>query len=297
MKFSEAADAYKQRLEAALDGRLPRADRQPGTLHQAMRYAALDGGKRMRALLVYATGQALETDPEALDGPAAAVEMVHAYSLVHDDLPAMDNDELRRGKATCHIAFGEDNAILAGDALLTQAFHVLSQDPTMTASPQQRLTMINQLAEASGTHGMIGGQAMDMAATGHRLNIAELESMHIHKTGALIRACVSLGCHAGHAAPAADDLDHLDHFAKCAGLAFQIHDDVLDELGDADEMGKAQGHDRAHDKATYPAIAGMAAARERARTLADEALATLEPLGERGEGLRWLAKQMIERGS
>lgn len=294
MSFSDASPAYRERLEATLDHWLPPAGRHPSRLHEAMRYAVFNGGKRLRALLVYATGEALGVDPAALDGPAAAVEMVHAYSLVHDDLPAMDDDDLRRGKPSCHVAFDEATAILTGDALLTLAFHVLAQDEAMTVDPGQRLQMLDQLAEASGSHGMIGGQAMDIAAAGRMLNTAELDSMHIHKTGALIRACVQLGCNAG-TLPTEAELRGLDHFAKCAGLAFQIHDDVLDELGDPEEMGKARGADRAHGKATYISLAGLPAARERAQQLIEEALGSLEPLGEQAHGLRWLARQMVER--
>lgn len=294
MNATNNVDALRQRLETALQRRLPAATKQPPKLHEAMRYAVLDGGKRMRALLVYASGEALGVPAAALDGPAVAVELVHAYSLVHDDLPAMDDDDLRRGKPSCHIAFGTATAILAGDALLTLAFQVLAHDDAITASPEQRLVMIQQLATASGSHGMIGGQAMDMAATGHTLGLAELEAIHIHKTGALIRACVLLGCHAGKP-PADAELQALDHFAKCAGLAFQIQDDVLDELGDPREMGKAQGADRAHDKATYPALAGLQRAQQRAQELTEEALAALEPLGAHADGLRWLARQMVER--
>lgn len=294
MSFAETAATYRQRLETTLEHWLPAATRPPDELHQAMRYAVLDGGKRLRALLVYASGEALGLAPTALDGPAAAVELVHAYSLVHDDLPAMDDDAMRRGKPSCHVAYGEATAILAGDALLTLAFRVLAQDPAISATPDQRLTMIAQLAQASGSLGMIGGQSMDMQATGRQLTVAELESMHIHKTGALIRACVLLGCHADRA-PTRDEQKSLDHFAKCAGLAFQIQDDVLDELGDPQEMGKAQGADRAHAKATYPALIGLQSAQQRARELTDEALASLDPLGERAAGLRWLAKQMVER--
>lgn len=294
MSFATAVPDYGRRLEASLERWLPPSSQHPAHLHEAMRYAVLDSGKRLRALLVYATGEVMALEPSALDGPATAVEMVHAYSLVHDDLPAMDDDDLRRGKPSCHVAFDEATAILAGDSLLTLAFHVLARDDTMTAGPAQRLAMIDQLAEAGGSHGMTGGQAMDLAAVGKTLNIAELESMHIHKTGALIRACILMGCNAGGLPPAAE-LRQLDHFAKCVGLAFQVHDDVLDELGDAEQMGKNQGADRARAKPTYSSMVGLQAARERTQELIDEGMAALEPLGERAEGLRWLARQVIER--
>lgn len=293
MSFAESVSAYLGRLERVLDGWLPPAEQHPSNLHRAMRYATLDGGKRMRALFIYATAEALKRPARAVDAPAAAVEMIHAYSLIHDDLPAMDNDDLRRGRPSCHKAFGEATAILAGDALLTLAFQVLARDET-AGDTAQRLRLIELLAEAGGSRGMAGGQAIDLAAAGQSLNMAEIEAMHIHKTGALIRAAVLMACHAG-ASPEDDVLKALDHYGKYLGLAFQIQDDILDELGDPAAMGKARGGDAAHGKPTYPSVVGMDAARERARELYRAARDALAPFGNEAEGLHWLARRVIER--
>ena len=211
----------QSRVEKALEERLPSGQLLPQKLHQAMRYSVLDGGKRMRPMLTYCTGMALGIAPEVLDGPACAVEFIHVYSLIHDDLPAMDDDDLRRGKATCHVAFDEATAILAGDALQALAFEILAHDPSMTTTPEGRLKMIIALAKASGSQGMVGGQAIDLQSVGTRLNLPELENMHIHKTGALIRASVNL------ATLAKADIDpvgatKLDHYAKCIGLSLSL---------------------------------------------------------------------------
>jgi farnesyl diphosphate synthase len=293
MSFAASAPAYRRRLEELLDTRLPPADHHPAHLHRAMRYATLDGGKRMRALLIYAVAEALKRPARQVDAPAAAVEMVHAYSLIHDDLPAMDDDDLRRGRPSCHKAFGEATAILAGDALLTLAFHVLAHD-RVTGDAAQRLRMVELLAEAGGSCGMAGGQAMDLAAAGGDLSVAEIEAMHIHKTGALIRAAVLMACHAGPP-PDEERLRALDHYGKCLGLAFQIQDDILDELGDPAAMGKAGGADAARNKPTYPSVAGLSAAHERARELYREARDVLIPFGDDAEGLHWLAQRVIAR--
>ncbi|GAB6067224.1 polyprenyl synthetase family protein [Methylothermus subterraneus] len=284
----------RARVERALDRRLPPADKLPARLHQAMRYATLDGGKRLRPILTYATGQTLGVPLEILDGPACAVEFIHVYSLIHDDLPAMDDDSLRRGKPTCHVQFDEATAILAGDALQALAFEVLACDPTLAVSAAQRLAMIGCLARAAGAGGMVGGQAIDLAAVGLPLDLPALEWMHIHKTGALIRASVSL------ATLAKPDLDpelasRLDHYAKCIGLAFQIQDDILDEESDTATLGKTQGKDRAQAKPTYPALLGMAGAKQKAREMHEEALASLEPLGARADLLRALSLFIIQR--
>lgn len=293
MSFAESVTAYLGRLERVLDNWLPPAELHPSNLHQAMRYATLDGGKRMRALFIYATAEALGRPARQVDAAAAAVEMIHAYSLIHDDLPAMDDDDLRRGRPSCHKAFGEATAILAGDALLTLAFQVLARDEA-AGDEAQRLRLIELLAEAGGSRGMAGGQAIDLAAAGQRLSVAEIEAMHIHKTGALIRAAVLMACHAGE--PPEDELlEALDHYGKYLGLAFQIQDDILDELGDPVAMGKARGGDAAHGKPTYPSVVGMEAARERTRELYEAANAGLEVLGDKAEGLRWLARRVIER--
>ncbi len=284
----------RERVEAALDRRLPPADKLPSRLHRAMRYATLDGGKRLRPVLTYATGHALGVPMETLDGPACAVEFIHVYSLIHDDLPAMDDDELRRGKPTCHVRFDEATAILAGDALQALAFEVLADDPTIEVGPSQRLAMIDCLAKAAGAGGMVGGQAIDLASVGLQLDLPALELMHIHKTGALIRASVRL------AALCRPDLDgetaaRLDHYAKCIGLAFQIQDDILDETGDTATLGKTRGKDRAQKKPTYPALLGLSGAKRKAVEMHENAIASLEPLGERADLLRALSLFIIQR--
>ncbi len=291
---AEQINHYQNRASLALDQRLPAADLHPSDLHRAMRYAVLGGGKRIRPVLVYATGVAVGAPLDALDAPACAVECIHAYSLIHDDLPAMDNDDLRHGQPTCHKAFGEALAILAGDALQAQAFQVLSQDSTMVVDSTIRVKMLGVLAQAAGSRGMVGGQAIDLAAVGRELSLAELENMHIHKTGALIRASVLLGA---FSQPALDPtvLDRLDRYAKCIGLAFQIRDDILDVVGDTATLGKPQGSDRVLDKPTYPALLGLEGAREHARALYEEALASLEPLGPETDSLRWIATYIVER--
>ena len=288
-------ESYQARATRALDRRLPAAELHPGDLHQAMRYAVLGGGKRIRPTLVYAAGAAVGALLETLDGPACAVEFIHAYSLIHDDLPAMDNDDLRHGQPTCHKAFGEALAILAGDALQALAFQVLSQDQAMVSDPAIRLRMAGVLAQAAGSRGMVGGQAIDLAVVGRDdLSLAELENMHIHKTGALIRASVLLGALSQSAIdPVA--LERLDRYAKCIGLAFQIRDDILDVIGDTATLGKAQGADRALGKPTYPVLLGLDGARVHARALYEEALASLEPLGAEAEPLRWIAGYIVDR--
>ncbi|HYE34402.1 (2E,6E)-farnesyl diphosphate synthase [Methylocaldum sp.] len=282
------------RAESALDFRLPAASRMPERLHQAMRYSVLGGGKRLRPLLTYATGQAVSVPWDSLDGPACAVEFIHVYSLIHDDLPAMDDDDLRRGKPTCHIAFDEATAILAGDALQALAFHVLAHDPSIAVPAESRLAMLETLATASGSLGMVGGQAIDLDAVGKILDLPSLENMHIRKTGALIRASVKL---AALANPSLDSgiADKLDHYAKCIGLAFQIQDDVLDEESDTQTLGKTQGKDRDNNKPNYPALLGLAGAKQKARDLHEEALDTLSGLGAEAEILRALSLFIIER--
>ena len=282
------------RVEAALDRCLPGADIHPADLHQAMRYACLDGGKRVRPLLVYAAGQAAGVPVKALDTPACAVELIHTYSLVHDDLPAMDDDALRRGKPTCHKAFGEARAILAGDALQALAFHIIAHDHDGGVAVATRLAMVEQLALAAGSRGMVGGQAIDLAAVGGQLSIAELEDMHIHKTGALIRASVLLGAMASPALTA-EKLEALDHYAKCIGLAFQVVDDILDVEGSTEVLGKTARADQALAKPTYPALLGLEGARERARELHEAALASLAESGSEADPLRWLSSYIIER--
>ncbi|MEJ2564630.1 MAG: (2E,6E)-farnesyl diphosphate synthase [Gammaproteobacteria bacterium] len=285
---------WQTRVERALDHWLPAAALHPAKLHEAMRYAVLGGGKRIRPVLVYATGETLGIAADALDGPACAVELIHAYSLIHDDLPAMDNDDLRRGKPSCHRAFDEATAILAGDGLHALAFHILGHDRATGVNAQARLAMVETLALAAGSRGMVGGQAIDLAAVGRTLDIAELEDMHIHKTGALIRAAVKL------AALSVSDLDsrilqQLDHYAKCVGLAFQIRDDILDIEGDATVLGKHRGADLALNKPTYPSLLGLDEAKNRARQLHEESLASLASLDERADPLRGLSHYIVER--
>jgi geranylgeranyl pyrophosphate synthase len=254
--IEEAIKQYRARAERALDARLPATDLHPSDLHQAMRYAVLGGGKRIRPVLVYSAGAAVGAALESLDGPACAVEFIHAYSLIHDDLPAMDNDDLRHGQPTCHKAFGEALAILAGDALQALAFQVLGQDPTVVSDPIILLRMLGLLAQAAGSRGMVGGQAIDLAAVGRELTLAELENMHIHKTGALIRASVLLGALSRpEVEPAA--LERLDRYAKCVGLAFQIRDDILDVIGDTATLGKTQGTDRGAQQTDLSGIVGV----------------------------------------
>ncbi len=284
----------QERLERAFDAWLPPARTHPATLHEAIRYTVMGGGKRIRPTLVYAGGQSVGVDRQLLDRPACAIELIHAYSLIHDDLPAMDDDDLRRGKPSCHRAFDEATAILAGDALQSLAFQVLSNGNDDSISETTRLRMIHTLALASGSRGMAGGQAIDLAATGQQLNIAELEDMHIHKTGALIRASVVLGALCGKTAEQSA-IDKLDHYAKCIGLAFQIRDDILDVEGEAKTLGKNPGMDQVREKSTYPALIGMDAARQRANELHNEALDSLSGFSDSADPLRWISSYIIER--
>ena len=288
-------DALIARADQALAQALPAEHQPPVELHRAMRYAVLGGGKRLRPLLVYAAGIALGANLDALDAAACAVEFIHAYSLVHDDLPAMDDDALRRGKPTCHIVFGEAMAILAGDALQALAFEILA-DAADIDDADTRLRMLQVLGRACGAEGMAGGQAFDLAAVGHRLSLAELERMHDYKTGALIRASVMLGAMASGCRDTAT-LDALDRFGRAVGLAFQVRDDILDVEGDAAVIGKTQGKDAAADKPTFVSIIGMDASRRRLDELVGEALAEVEPLGERGNTLAALARFAVERVS
>ena len=281
-------------VEIALTHWLPPLTVQPENLHAAMRYSVLGGGKRVRAILVYLTGQALGTPQRELDGPASTVELIHAYSLIHDDLPSMDDDDLRRGKPTCHKAFDEAVAVLAGDALHSLAFLILARDPAMGCDAEKRLQMVDILAHSIGSRGMAGGQAIDLASEGKTLTLPELESMHIHKTGALIRASVQLGCLASTCSD--EQFKALDHYAKCIGLAFQIRDDILDVEADTKTLGKAQGADIARDKSTYPSLLGMAEAKQMAEQCHSDALQALTGFGEKADPLRWLSAYIIERG-
>ncbi|CCE24755.1 (2E,6E)-farnesyl diphosphate synthase [Methylotuvimicrobium alcaliphilum] len=284
----------QNRVERALEARLPSENQIPTKLHEAMRYCVLDGGKRMRPMLTYCTGKAVGIAPEDLDGAACAVEFIHVYSLIHDDLPAMDDDDLRRGKPTCHIAYDEATAILTGDALQALAFKVLADDPTIRADAESRLKMITLLAKASGSQGMVGGQAIDLESVGTMLTLPQLENMHIHKTGALIRASVNM---ATLTRPDIDpkQAEGLDHYAKCIGLSFQVKDDILDEESDTATLGKTQGKDKDNDKPTYPALLGLAGAKQKAQELHEQAIESLNGFGPEADLLRDLSLYIIQR--
>lgn len=289
--------AYQQDCQARVNTRmeywLARQNGLAPRLLEAMRYATFNGGKRVRPLLAYSAAAALGGTHETVDDIAAALEMVHSYSLVHDDLPAMDNDHLRRGKPTCHIAFDEATAILAGDALQCLAFEVLAASPAPFTA-EVRLELIRLLACASGTQGMAGGQALDLSAEGQTLTLDQLETIHIHKTGSLIRASVRMGALTVDAVNQAE-LDALDRYAHAIGLAFQVQDDILDVIGDTATLGKTQGSDQALAKATYPSILGLASAQSLAQSLCDQALEALQLLGSRAEPLRALARYIVSR--
>ena len=288
--------ALTARADAALTRALPAAEQPPVELHRAMRYAVLGSGKRLRPLLVYATGQALHSPLEPLDPAAVAVEIIHAYSLVHDDLPAMDDDALRRGRPTCHIVFGEAMAILAGDALQALAFEVLTNDLALQIDASTRLEMLRTLAGACGSQGMAGGQAFDLAAVGQHLSAQDLERMHVHKTGALIRASVRLGALATGCTDASV-LSALDTYGHALGLAFQIRDDLLDIEGGTAQLGKTAGKDAAADKPTYPAILGVDASRAQLDDLVEQALASIDRFDAGAAALRDLARFVADRVS
>ena len=287
---------FQARIESVLGERLALPD--PGTprLREAMRYSVLGAGKRLRPLLVYFSGEALGAPVSALDAPAAAVELIHVYSLVHDDLPAMDDDDLRRGRPTCHRAFDEGTAVLVGDALQALAFAVLANEPMPGVSASARLEMIRVLARATGTGGMAGGQALDLAAVGRTLTVDEVESMHRRKTGALIQGSVLLGALAAGVS-GGREFAALERFGAEIGLAFQIQDDILDVEGDPRLLGKSIGADAAHLKPTHPSTVGVPASRARARALRDLGVAALAPLGERGATLAGLAHFVVDRAS
>jgi farnesyl diphosphate synthase len=293
MSLEKTLDRYQTQVNRALDRGLPAGDRDPSRLHSAMRYAVLGPGKRVRPVLVYATGQAFDTPLETLDPSAVAVELIHAYSLIHDDLPAMDNDDLRRGRPTCHREFDEATAILAGDALQALAFGIIAESETKINN-KRRIAMLQELARASGSEGMAGGQAMDLAAVGTALSLGDLEKMHMHKTGALIRASVRLGYLASNVEDEAIAA-RLDRYARCVGLAFQVHDDILDVEGETSVIGKPQGSDSDQNKPTYPNILGMSKAKETARALCDEAVSNLDTLGTSADTLRQLAAYIVNR--
>ena len=282
---------WLQRVEARLVSELPRGDESPERLHQAMRHAVLGGGKRLRPMLVYAAGCATGADETLLDAPAAAVELVHAYSLVHDDLPAMDDDDLRRGRPTVHVAFDEATAILAGDALQALAFAALAGETR--AGAELRVAWLAALADAAGARGMCGGQALDMDGTGATLSLPELERLHALKTGALIRAAVRLGALAGTVD--AGTLSRLDEFAAALGLAFQIRDDILDIEASSEQLGKTAGKDQAQSKSTYPALLGRDGAADALAAQVRRMDAALAGLPGELAPLRALATMAVER--
>jgi farnesyl diphosphate synthase len=281
------------RIEAALSELLPPSRVSPVRLHDAMRYSTLGGGKRVRAMLVFAAGELSGATEDRLKVAAAAVEMLHAYSLIHDDLPCMDDDVLRRGKPTCHIEFDEATALLAGDALQSLAFQLLAGH-RLCDDPARQLRMIDLFAHASGSRGMAGGQAIDLDAVGKALTLPELEHMHILKTGALIRASALLGAYCGRGLDDAQ-LENLDRYGKCVGLAFQVVDDVLDEEGSSVTLGKTAGKDRQEGKPTYTSLLGLAPAREFALELLSDAHAAVASFDGRAGRLRQLADFIVHR--
>lgn len=283
---------YSARVTERLDDALPASDQTPRSLHAAMRYAVLNGGKRIRPLLVYAAGECLGVPPDALDAPATAIELIHAFSLVHDDLPAMDDDDLRRGKPTVHREFSEATAILAGDALLPLAFSILGD--TTFLNGEQKVRLVRDIAAASGSLGMTGGQAIDLASEGIQLSGDELELMHNLKTGALIHSCVMSACWLAQALRHEQETA-MDRFGRSIGLAFQIRDDLLDVEGDTDTLGKTAGADVEHDKATWPAIFGLAESRRRCDELLATAHEALDVFGDDADSLRWIADYIVQR--
>ena len=291
--FQSWASGCQARIETFLDTRLPASDCVPVRLHKAMRYSVLGGGKRVRPLLSFAAGELAVADVERVTVAAAAVELIHAYSLVHDDLPCMDDDVLRRGKPTCHIEFDEATALLTGDSLQTLAFELLAET-RLADTPQAQLEMIAQLALASGSRGMAGGQAFDLDSVGKMLSLPELEFMHIHKTGALIRAAVMLGARCSSRL-GDQQLSKLDHFAKCVGLAFQVVDDLLDAEATTATLGKTAGKDAENNKPTYVSILGISQARELAEKLQHDADQALDGFGEAAARLRQVTDFIIKR--
>jgi farnesyl diphosphate synthase len=292
IKFTEWMSLIQRRIESALESRLPAANVSPQRLHEAMRYATLGGGKRVRPLLAVAAAEVAGGHPDSVEPAACALECIHAYSLVHDDMPCMDDDSLRRGRPTVHVQYDEATALLVGDALHTLAFELISA-PGAYASPARQLRAVQTLAKASGSRGMAGGQAIDLAAIGTQLSREELEFMHIHKTGALIRAAVLLGALSGDL----DDpeLDRLDHYGKCIGLLFQVVDDILDAIADTATLGKTAGKDAAHNKPTYVSIIGLDQSRAMADELATQAHASLATFGDRARRLRELTHYIARR--
>jgi farnesyl diphosphate synthase len=294
--FGEQLWLWQQRMERALSARLPSPTAVPERLHAAMRYSVLGAGKRVRPALLFASARAVGLEEDQVEGAACAIELIHAYSLVHDDLPAMDDDDLRRGRPTCHRAFDEATAILVGDALQPLAFELLATDPALPGSSSVRLALIGLLAEASGSAGMAGGQALDLLAQGQRLDLAAIERLHALKTGALIRASVLMGAECQPALEGSVKAA-LSTFATAIGLAFQIQDDLLDLAGDAGATAAVASGAQALAKPSYPAVAGIGAARERVHALHTRANGALERLGEPAQALRCLSDWLLTRQS
>ena len=292
--FENRIAHYTERVAKTLDSVLPAATDSPKLLHDAMRYAVFNGGKRIRPLLVYAAGECLQVPEDVLDAPAAAIELIHAFSLVHDDLPAMDDDDLRRGKPTVHRQYDEATAILAADALQPLAFSVLADAPDVT--PQVRSRLVNMVAVACGSRGMTGGQSLDLSAEGRDLSTEQIEQMYAMKTGALIHAAVVAPSVIAESL-AAEQLAAIDAFGRTIGVAFQIKDDILDVEGDTDVIGKPAGSDERLNKATYPGLMGIDKARQRCDELLSSALEKLDDFGDSAASLRWLAKFIVERGN
>lgn len=291
MQVLHYIEECRLRIDEVLEYHLPAFSNAPETLHDAMRYACLSGGKRIRPLLVYATGRTLDIKREKLDVAAAAVEFIHAYSLIHDDLPAMDNDELRRGKPTCHIAFDQATAILAGDALQTLAFEIIANAENI--KPESRIKMISCLAKGAGSFGMVGGQAIDISAQNDLIDAEQLTHMHRCKTGALIRASVQM---AALVEPVAKDtFNQLTLFAECLGLAFQVQDDILDVVGDTSIMGKKQGKDQRNNKTTYPSMLGLTGAQQWLHQLQQEALGLLSQIDGDTDYLKHITNFIVAR--
>lgn len=289
--FASQTAEWQAGFDKVLDRLLPDENTEPQRLHQAMRYSVLASGKRFRPILVYAAGKALELEKQVLDPPAAAIELIHAYSLIHDDLPAMDDDDLRRGRPTCHRAFDEATAILAGDALQALAFEVLARE--LPVSESSSMLVVKTIAAACGSTGMAGGQALDLAAVGLDIDAEALKTMHRLKTGALIKASVTVPCII--AGSNENTLAHMSSYGECIGLAFQVHDDILDITGDKELTGKNTLSDEAQDKPTFPSVMGLEESSRQAKLLRDRAIAHLQEIPGDTSMLAWLADYVIQR--
>ena len=294
MDLKSYLEERRTMVDDALEHYLPANDTLPHSLHEAMRYSIFAGGKRIRPVLMMAACETMGSDPDHTLPAACAIEMIHTYSLIHDDLPAMDDDDFRRGRPTCHKAYGEATAILAGDALLTEAFLLLSRPDVLEGVPDQvRCRVIHTIGRCAGSLGMVGGQVVDMESEGKSIDLPTLEYIHTHKTGALILASIQSGALIGGADET--DLRALSRYAEAAGLAFQVADDILDVVGDQGQLGKDVGSDQARGKATYPSLLGLSVARQRARELKDVAVGEIEPFGAKAEPLREIARYIVER--